>query len=125
MNNKHHFQDTKELVMSVILLVILLCVINPGHFWMPDMLAMTLSALLLALFALFATFVWREKAADEREHFHKLLVGRMAFLIGAGVLSLALLVQSIEHTTDPWIAIALGAMILTKLVGIMWVRKKQ
>ncbi len=118
-------QDTKETVMAVLLLVMLFLVINPGDVWMPNMLAMTLSVLLLIMFALFAIFVWREHATDEREQLHKLLVGRAAFLIGSGVITVGLLVESVLHTLDPWLAIALGAMILTKLVGMIWVRKKQ
>ncbi len=123
--NNQHFQDSKELIMAIILLVILVCVINPGHFWMPNMLAMFLVALLLVVFSFFAVFVWKEKAADEREHLHKLLAGRAAFLIGSGVLTLGILTQSVSHTLDPWLAVALGAMVFTKLVSIIWIRKKQ
>jgi len=111
--------------MATLLLVVLLCVINPGHFWMPDMLAMTLSALLLVVFSIFAAFVWRERASDEREQLHKLLAGHTAFIIGASVLTLGLIFQSFSHATDPWLALALGAMVLAKLAGIIWARKKQ
>lgn len=118
-------QDTKETVMAVLLLIILILVINPGHLWMPDMMAMSLSVLLLVVFGLFASFVWRERAGDERERLHKLLAGHAAFLIGSGVLSLGLLVQTNMHTVDPWLAVSLGAMILMKLGGMMWARRKQ
>ena len=111
--------------MAIILLILLVCVINPGHFWMPNMLGMVLVALLLIVFSLFAIFVWKEKAADEREHLHKLLAGRAAFLIGAAVLTIGVLFQSVSHALDPWLAIALGAMVLTKLISIVWIRKKQ
>jgi len=89
------------------------------------MISMTLSALLLVVFSVFATFVWRERATDEREQLHKLLAGHTAFLIGASVLTIGLLYQSFSHTTDPWLALALGAMVLSKLFGIIWARKKQ
>ena len=89
------------------------------------MLAMTLSTLLLVLFSIFAVFVWKEHAVDEREQLHKLLAGRTAFLIGSGLLSIAILYQSLAHTFDPWLPATLGAMILTKLLGIVWARKKQ
>ena len=118
-------QDTKETLMAVLLLIILVCVINPGHFWMPDMMTMSLSVLLLVVFGLFASFVWRERAGDEREQLHKLLAGHTAFLIGSGILSLGLLVQTFQHAVDVWLAITLGAMILMKLGGMMWARRKQ
>ena len=118
-------QHTKEIIMIVLLLMILACVIRPCYLWMPSKLMMSLAVLFLVMFSIFAVFVWREKAADEREQFHNMLAGRAAFLIGSGVLSFALVAQSINHTTDPWIALALGAMILTKLCGIIWARNKQ
>lgn len=110
--------------MTILLLIILVLVINPGHIWMPDMITMSLSVCLLVAFALFATFVFRARAHDEREHMHKLMVGHTAFLIGAGMLSISILYQSFHHEFDPWLSATLGAMILTKLIGIIWVGKK-
>lgn len=118
-------KDAKEIVMSLLLLLLLLCVINPGNFWMPDMLAMTLSLLVLIVFSIFAVFVWRERALDEREQLHKLMVGHGAFLVGASTLTLGLLSQSTTHSVDPWLAIGLGSMVLTKLIGIVWTRNKK
>lgn len=118
-------KQAKELVMIVLLIMILSCIIKPCYMWMPNKLVMSLAVFFLVVFGIFATFVWREKAADEREQLHNMLAGRAAFLIGSGVLSLGLVVQTITHDADPWLAIALGAMILTKLCGIIWARNKQ
>ena len=118
-------QHAKEFSLAVLLLIILLAVINPGHIWMPNMLTMSLAVFLLFIFSLFTLFVLGERPADEREQLHKLLVSRSAFLIGGGLLSLGILVQSISHNIDPWLVYILGAMILTKVIGMIWARKKR
>ena len=118
-------QHIQEGTLALAILVLLVLVVNPGHIWMPDMLAMTLAALLLLVVCWFGVFVWNERAADEREHLHKLLASRAAFLIGAGILAVGLLVQSLSHSVDPWLAFSLGAMVITKVVRIRFVRKQQ
>ena len=96
-------------------LVLALLVLNPFHFWMPTMLAMVLLAALFVVFGVFAVFVMRERAVDEREEQHRSFAGRVAFLTGAMLLMLGILVEDLQHNLDPWLVVVLAGMIIAKL----------
>lgn len=115
MRNK--FIETAVMVCLIILSIFLL---NPFHFWMPDMMVILLLAVTLGLFGIFASFILREGMVDERDGLHRTLAGRNAFLAGAGVLTLAILVQGYNHEVDPWLVIALVTMILVKILTRSW-----
>ena len=110
--------------MGAALFALLLVLLNPFGWWMPTAMAMMLTAALVAVFAVFASFVWREKPRDEREGLHRLLGGRWAFLAGALVLVVGIIVGEFAHNLDPWLPLALGAMILAKIVGLIYGRIK-
>lgn len=110
----------QEILVAVILIVLLLFFLNPFNFWMPNALIMMMVAGLVVLFAIFASFIWRENARDEREGLHKLVAARFAFLAGAGVLVIGVIIQSLSHTLDPWLVAALGVMILAKIIGLIY-----
>ena len=114
----------QEIFISLALVVLLVLLLNPFDFWMPSAFLMMLVAGLVAIFVSFVSFVWRENAKDERESLHKSIAGRTAFLAGASVLVAAIVVHSFNHTLDPWLVIALGVMILTKIIGLMYGRIK-
>lgn len=79
---------------------------------------MTLMAILgatLIVFALFASFILREKALDEREGIHRMYAGRTAFLAGASVIMVGLAYQTWKDSVDPWLVVSLVAMVLTKI----------
>ena len=59
--------NTIELGISVILIVLAIAVLNPMHAWMPDMTLSLLLAAVFVIFCLFAVFILREGAADERD----------------------------------------------------------
>lgn len=115
---------TLHSILAIIILGLLVAIVNPGHFWMPSMVHMTMSVSLLLFVVLFGVFVWNEKARDEREELYKHMVGRIAYLVGTLVLVIGIVVQSMHHTIDPWLVMTLGAMIVTKLIGLVWVHKK-
>ena len=92
---------------------------------MPNMLHMTLALALLVCVGIFSVFVWKEQARDEREQLHSMLAGKYAFLAGALIIVIGIVVQSYSHTVDAWLVLALGAMVLTKLAGIMWAERKK
>lgn len=114
---KNNFTETLVTVALIGLAVLLL---NPFHFWMPDMMVMGMLAVVLALFGVFASFVLRESVVDERESQHRTLAGRNAFLAGSGVLTLGVVVQGYTHTVDPWLVVALIAMIVVKIATRVW-----
>ena len=88
---------------------------NPFHFWMPDILVMCMLTLTVITFVLFALFILREKAQDEREVVNKMLSGRVAFIAGSGVLVVGIIIQELHQALDPWLVLALVVMVLAKL----------
>ena len=109
-----------ETFVTLALVVLAILLLNPFHFWMPDMIVIGMLACTLGLFGLFATFIVREQVVDERDAVHRTLAGRNAYLAGAGVLTLAIVVQGYEHAVDPWLVLALVAMIVVKIATRFW-----
>lgn len=112
--------NLKESIVTLSLVVLAILLLNPFHFWMPDMMVICLLAITLALFGVFASFVLRETVVDEREGQHRTLAGRNAFLAGSGVITLGVVVQGYTHTVDPWLVIALVVMIVVKIGTRIW-----
>jgi magnesium-transporting ATPase (P-type) len=110
----------KETLLTVILIVIAILLLNPFHFWMPNMLVICMLAFALVIFGIFASFILREKSVDERDDQHKSLAGRNAFLVGSGILMLGIVVQGYTHTVDAWLVLALIGMVITKIVTRYW-----
>lgn len=106
----------KELSISIILIVLAVVLLNPFHMWMPDMMLTAILILTLVAFALFAVFIVREKATDERELTHRMLAGRVAFLTGASILTLGIVVEATSHAVDPWLVITLVGMVISKII---------
>ena len=106
---------TTQIIAATATLALAILVLNPFHLWMPTMLAMALLAGLFVVFGVFAVFVMRERAVDEREEQHRSFAGRVAFLTGAILLMLGILVEDLQHNLDPWLVIALAGMIIAKL----------
>jgi len=112
--------NLKELLVTIGLVVTAILLLNPFHFWMPDMMVMTILAIALVLFAIFASFIIREKNIDERDAQHRALAGRNAFLAGSAILILGIIIQGYSHSVDEWLVIALIVMIVTKIATRMW-----
>lgn len=111
-----------EITVSVLFILILIMFLDPIMVLMPSQTVYFLMAGIIVLFGIFAGLVWREKALDERDEFHKMLSGRMGYLLGASVLLLGLLVQSSSGHADPWLVLGLGAMVIGKMAGRFWSR---
>lgn len=112
--------NLKETVVTVCLIVIAILLLNPFHFWMPDMMVMGMLAISLVLFGIFASFILREKIFDERDNMHRTLAGRNAFLAGSAVLMLGIVFQGYFHKIDSWLVITLIIMIITKIATRLW-----
>ncbi|MBA3551230.1 hypothetical protein H0W32_03425 [Patescibacteria group bacterium] len=104
-----------ETSVSVLLVVLVLLIWNPLHFWMTDMILISMLISILMVFAIFATFILRENVRDEREGMHRLLAGRMAFLLGSITLVIGILVQAYSHAVDIWLVLTLVVMVLAKM----------
>lgn len=109
-----------EIIISIILLILTVLLLNPFHFWMPTQLHMLMLVAMVIVFIIFAAFIWKEKSADERDQMHKAVAGRWAYLIGSIILVTGIIVQSLNHTLDPWLIIALVSMVVSKLAGFIY-----
>ena len=106
-----------------VLALVLFTLVDPFMYWMPSVVQMAALTVAAALLAVFAGFVMREKAGDERETVLRMHAGRAAFLSGVAVLTIALLVQGFTHTIDPWVPLALAIMIGAKLVARLYAER--
>jgi hypothetical protein len=109
--NKSHL----HIIVGLVLAFFLFTLADLVPFWMPMMGEMIALLIVVILLLVWAGFVLQEKAHDEREVTLKMKSGRVAYLSGLGVLMVALVVQGFVHAIDPWIAIALAVMVLSKL----------
>lgn len=109
-----------EITVSVLFVLLLLFFLDPLMVLMPSQALYLLMAGAVVLFVLFAGLVWRERPLDERDELHLMLAGRIGYLSGTVVLLVGVLVQSTSGHVDPWLVLALGAMIIGKLLGLFW-----
>ena len=112
----------QEIFVSLVLIILLVLFLNPFGFWMPDTLVTMMVLGLVVVFAIFSGFIWKEYARDEREILHRMLAGRIAYLVGTGILVLGIIIQSFKHEIDSWLVFTLGSMILAKILGIIYGR---
>ena len=109
-----------EWLLAIAIIIALVLLINPfGIIMTSTYILMVLMLLGVAVIA-FGVFVWRERFHDEREEMHAMKAGRLSYFAGGMVLVTAIIVQTIEHTLDMWLVIALAAMVLTKLAVSAW-----
>lgn len=121
---KNKFCNT-ELLLSLLLLVLATLFCNPLQaLWMPTMFMSGILLCFILVFILFAAFVWKERVNDEREEHHRLIAGRTGFLVGATVLVVGIIYQSLNHSLDTWLLIALGLMIVAKLLALLYSQNK-
>ena len=114
-----------EVFLTVLLIVLIGSFLDPFHLWMPGKMAMVAMFGAVIVYLLFASFIWKERARDEREEMHRSMAGRMAWLAGASVLMLGLVVQGVNYAIDPWLVYALLAMVLAKVGAGVYSKYKQ
>ena len=106
-----------HIIVASVLAFFLLALADLIPFWMP-MMGEMIALLVVSVFMLiWVGFVMKEVAYDEREVVLKMKSGRIAYLSGLGILMVALIVQGFQHSIDPWVAVALAVMVLTKLIA--------
>lgn len=111
-----------EFVIGIAALALAFVLLNPADIFMPGMTTMLLLGLFLVLFGIFAVFVWRERALDEREETHRMRAGHSAHLAVSGILALGIAAQTFSHTVDPWLVIAFAVSVLAKSAVSYWNR---
>jgi peptidoglycan/LPS O-acetylase OafA/YrhL len=106
-----------ETISAIAILGIAILFLNPGHLTMPETMVSMLIVSLIVAFLTFAAYLLREKSSDEREAVHILTAGRISYLVGVGTLILGIILQALKHEIDPWLVIALCAMVFSKLIS--------
>lgn len=86
-------------------------------------LSMFAVATTVVLFLAYASTIWKESVRDEREDHHRLMASRFGYLVGAGALVIAAIVQLFQHDLNPWVIYVLVAMISSKIVARMYFEK--
>lgn len=118
--------NIQELIIACVLVLLVIFLANPFDWLMLSHYAMMLIVLFAVVFSIFAVYIWRESAEDEREHAHRMLAGRYAFLAGSGVAACGIIIETFRyHVIDPWLVGTLIAMIFAKIVGLAYARRKQ
>lgn len=115
-----HSSLINEITISIVFIIFVLLFLDPFMFWMPNSVVYMAIAGLIVLFALFVGFVWKEQVRDEREQLHKMIAARIGYLFGVGVLVVGIIGQTFFSSVDPWLVIALGAMIVAKLISFLY-----
>lgn len=118
--------NTIHVALALILIALLILLSDPFMFWMPPVAVLCALLAVAVVVCLWVGFVMKESAQDEREALHRMNAGRVAYLSGTAVLTVAVLVQGFTlHTVDPWVALALIAMVVSKLVARMYFERYQ
>lgn len=118
-------RNTTILVLTAIITIALLVLlIDPVMYVMPKGSSLVLLVMLVAASVVFFGYGLTERASDERESQHRLHAGRFAYLTGSFVLLVGVVIQSLNHTLDPWLGIALLVMIVARLVALLYYRMR-
>jgi cobalamin synthase len=110
------YKQLLDFILLIGLATIAIVAVAPEAFVMPSSLQMLILATVLGLIATFLVLFWREQPNDEREMQNQALASRSAYTVGSLVLIVALVIQSVQHSLDPAVPIALLAMIATKII---------
>lgn len=113
-------KNIKEIITSLLLIILAILILNPFSFWMPNMMLLTILALIFILFGIYTSFIFKEKAFDEREEKHRMFADRNAFLAGSTVLIIGMIIEAYTYMVDKWIVFALIIMVLTKIITRLW-----
>lgn len=115
----------KEIFIALILaaLLVTLFVFNSAICSRPLIETMMLS-LIFILAILFISFIWKERSRDEREKLHKYVSSRFAYLAGVFILTVGVIIQTIQNNLDVWLVVSLCVMLLLKMVGLIYGRLK-
>jgi hypothetical protein len=115
-----------HIALALILTTLLILLSDPFMLWMPPVAVLCALLAVAVVVSVWSGFVMKETVQDEREASHRMNAGRVAYLSGTAVLTVAVLVQGFTlHTIDPWVALALIAMVVSKLGARMYFERYQ
>jgi hypothetical protein len=109
-----------QILVALVLTFFLLVLADFVPFWMPMMGEMVALAIVVVMLLVWVGFVMQEQAQDERELLLKMRAGRIAYLSGLVVMIAGLVFQSLNNHIDPWLAVSLAVMVLSKLCARLY-----
>ena len=114
-----------EIVLSALFVLLLGMCVDPLHILMPSPVQ-TVSLVLLILAATsYAGLVFRERPKDEREAAHLARSSRGGYLVGIVGLAAVVIYQAISgRTPDKSVVAILAAMVIAKLLLLLWNRRR-
>jgi hypothetical protein len=115
--------NSKEILLTVLLVVLSILLLNPFHFWMPTMMVIGMLACTVLVLALIVAFVVREQDLDERDATHRMTAGRIAFVTGTAFATLGIVYQSLAHEVDIWLVMTLVGMVGAKLATRLYLER--
>jgi len=113
-----------DLVVTAVLLGLLACFIDPMAHFMPATLEHVLLVGLLVIGLIFGGLIMHESPADERETQHVMYAGRIGYLAGVAVLIAGVVTQALNGIVDIWLAAALAAMVVGKVLVLIYLRQR-
>ncbi len=108
------FSRIQEPALAAAALMFTLALLATRNMSMSDMGLMTMLGLFTVALLGYSAFVFRENPADEREHELSLVASKYAYLVGSVVLCVGIVVQTLDHTLDPWLPVVLASMVIAK-----------
>lgn len=113
-----------EIILSTIALILLALFLNIFDLVMPPSTLHMLVVVAFVILGIIILLFWREKPRDEREGYHRMFAARTSLLLGSFVLIAGIIQGLLSHNLDPFLVYALGAIIIGKLVGIIYIKNK-
>jgi hypothetical protein len=113
-----------EIVLSLVFLVLLAACLDPLHLLMPTPLQMLALSLLTVAGIVYAGLIFRERPRDEREALHVARSSRGGYLAGVIGLSAVVIVRMLQGSTDKTAIAVLGAMVIVRLLLLLWNRTR-
>jgi len=114
-----------EIAVAALLATLVAALTYAQQAWMPAMTILVTLLAVVASFATFAVFVWKERGGDERENFIRNIGSRTAFLATGTILVAGIVIETlIHHTPSPWLGLALVVMVSAKIIGHAYGRNK-
>jgi phosphoglycerol transferase MdoB-like AlkP superfamily enzyme len=110
--------------LAILITFFLLVLADLIPFWMPMMGEMIALLVVTVLLLGWAGLIVSESARDEREVYIKSQSGRVAYVAGLLALVVALVMQGMAHSIDPWIPVVLAVMVSTKLLARLYLDHK-
>lgn len=111
---------TMELIITISHIIFLLILITPIRNNFPSFSYYIFALIAFVWFAGFTYYYVKDSTDDERDLEHTKLSSRVAFLLGVAILMIAVFIQSLNGEVDLWIPLALGTMVVTKTLSLIY-----